>query len=191
MSHLLGEIAIENFVNMKGKKMKSLIKPLIASAIIIASSSVVHAESYSKDKLQNIINLQDDDCNEEVNIKEFTEDKSSYDQNQDGYITSNEVAIELEEGLEETVKELRKHGVSETNINKTVTSELKSIKKESAALIKKMDIDGDSLVEPEELEAFKEAQFKKLDKNRDGILSSSDTAKNKSAAGGFGFRYQQ
>jgi len=169
--------------------MKSLIKPLIASAIIIASSSVVHATSYSEDKLKNIISSQDDDCNKQVNIKEFTEDKSSYDQNQDGYITRNEVAIELEEGLEKTVKELKKHGVSETNINKTVTSELKSINKESAALIKKMDADGDSLVEPEELEAFKEAQFEKLDKNRDGVLSSSDTAKN--AKGGFGFRYQQ
>jgi glycerate-2-kinase len=174
---------------MKGKKMKLLITPLIASAIIIASSNAVQAESYSEDKLKKIISLQDDDCNEQVNIKEFTEDKSSYDQNQDGYITSNEVAIELEEGLEETVKELRKHGVSETNINKTVTSELKSIKKESAALIKKMDIDGDSLVEPEELEAFKEEQFEKLDKNRDGVLSSSDTTKN--TKGGFGFRYQQ
>lgn len=170
--------------------MKLLIKPLIASAIIIASSSVVHAESYSEDKLKNIISSQDDDCNEQVNIKEFTEDKSSYDQNQDGYITSNEVAIELEEGLEETIKELRKHGVSEVNINKTVTSELKSINKESTALIKKMDSDGDGLVEPEELEVFKEAQFEKLDKNRDGILSSSDTAKKKSVTGGFGFRYQ-
>ncbi len=172
--------------------MKSLITPLIASAIIIASSNVVHAESYSKDKLQKIISSQDDDCNEEVNIREFTEDKSSYDQNQDGYITSNEIAIELEEGLEETVKELRKHGVSETNINKTVTSELESINNESVALIKKMDADGDSLVEPEELEAFKEAQFEKLDKNRDGILSSSDAiAKKKTVKGGFGYRYQQ
>jgi Ca2+-binding EF-hand superfamily protein len=188
MPHSLGEIVIENFVNLKGKKMKSLIKPLIASAIIIVSSSVVHAASYSEDKLKNIINSQDDDCNEQVNIKEFTKDKSSYDQNQDGYITRNEIAIELEEGLEETIKELKKHGVSETNINKTVTSELKSISKESAVLIKKMDLDGDSLVEPEELEAFKEAQFEKLDKNRDGVLSSSDTTKK--ARGGFGFRYQ-
>lgn len=169
--------------------MKLLIKPLIASAIIIASSSIVHAASYSEDKLQNIISSQDDDCNEEVNIKEFTDDKSAYDQNKDGYITSNEVAIELEEGLEKTIKELRKHGVSETNINKTVTSELKSINKEANALIKKMDSDGDNLVEPEELEAFKEAQFEKLDKNRDGVLSSSDTTKK--VSGGFGFRYQQ
>ena len=189
MLYLLGEIVRENLVKIKGKKMKSLIKPLIASAIIIVSSSAVHAASYSEDKLNNIISSQDDDCNEQVNIKEFTEDKSAYDQNQDGYITSNEIAIELEEGLEDTIKELRKHGVSETNINKTVTSELKSINKESAALIKKMDTDGDSLVEPEELEAFKEAQFEKLDKNRDGIISSSDTTKN--VKGGFGFRYQQ
>lgn len=171
--------------------MKLLLTPLITSVIIIASSNFVYAASYSEDNLKDIISSQDDNCNEQIDIQEFTEDKSAYDQNQDGYITRNEVAIELEEDLEKTVNELRKHGVSETNINKTVTSELKSIDKEAAALIKKMDADGDSLVEPEELEAFKEAQFEKLDKNRDGVLSSSDISKKKNTKGGFGFLYKQ
>ncbi len=171
--------------------MKLLLTPLITSVIIIASSNFVYAASYSEDNLKDMISSQDDNCNEQIDIQEFTEDKSAYDQNQDGYITRNEVAVELEEDLEKTVNELRKHGVSETNINKTVTSELKSINKEAAALIKKMDADGDSLVEPEELEAFKEAQFEKLDKNRDGVLSSSDTSKKKNTKGGFGFLYNQ
>ncbi len=172
--------------------MKLLITPLIVSAIVMSSSNLVYAESYSADKLNKLIILEDDNCNDQIDIIEFTDTKSAYDQNQDGYITTNEVAIKMEEDLEKTVNELRKHGVSETNINKTVTSELNSIDKESAALIKKMDSDNDGLVEPEELEVFKEKQFEQLDSNKDGVISSSDLKSKKSSPkGGFGFLYKQ
>ncbi|MDQ7090665.1 MAG: hypothetical protein Q9M50_08470 [Methylococcales bacterium] len=172
--------------------MKSLITPLIVSVLVIASPATVYANSYSEDKLNEVIAVDDADCNDEVNIREFTQTKNQYDQNKDGYITANEVRTELVENLGETVTELKKHNISENNINKTVTSELKGINKKSAAIIKKMDTDKDGLVEPEELENFQEKQFGNLDRNRDGVISKSDKKTKKSISkGGFGFRYNR
>jgi Ca2+-binding EF-hand superfamily protein len=42
-----------------------------------------------------------------------------------------------------------------------------------------MDTDGDNLVEPSELEAFKHKQFDALDVNHDGSISRKDVKKTK------------
>ncbi|NOQ36459.1 MAG: hypothetical protein GQ569_11305 [Methylococcaceae bacterium] len=175
--------------------MNKIIKPLIASAILIASSNVVYADSYSAEKLKEILTSQDDDCNEKVSFQEFfeetvTDNNDSYDVNKDGYITAGEVALEMKEDLVDTVNELNKHGVSEEAATKTITKELNSIAKESALIIKKMDSDGDNLVEPEELKAYQRKQFNKLDANNDGVITAADINK-KQAKKGFGYLYNQ
>ncbi|MCK5898662.1 MAG: EF-hand domain-containing protein [Methylococcales bacterium] len=182
--------------------MKLIMKPLLVSVILMAASGIVCAESYSEDQLKEIIRTQDDDNNNKVNAEEFMDEtisdvQDTFDYNHDGYITSNEVAIEMKEDLEDTVVELKKHGVSEKNINKTVTNELNSIDKDAKALVKKMDADKDGLVEPEELKAYQKKQFKALDTNNDGSLSLADsgtakaTPKKAKAKGGFGFLYNK
>lgn len=176
--------------------MKKIIKPLIASAIIIASTSVVYADTYSADKLKKVLSSQDDDCNDKVSFEEFfeetvTDNSDSYDVNKDGYITAGEVALEMKEDLIDTVNELNKHGVSESATNKTIIKELNSIAKESELIIKKMDTDGDNLVEPEELKAYKRKQFDQLDANSDGVITTSDINKKKVQKQGFGYLYNQ
>ena len=180
--------------------MKSLIKPLLASALLIASSSVVYAESYSEDQLKEMIRTQDDNENKKISREEYLDEaladtEDALDYNHDGYITSNEVAIELKEGVADTVEALRKQGVSEEDITKTITEDLNNTKKESEAIVKKMDADKDGLVEPEELKAYQNKKFDTLDKNNDGSLSASDLTakapapKKSKAKGGFGFLY--
>ncbi len=164
--------------------MKVFIKPLIASTLIIASSSVF-SQSYSGQQVKKAINTMDDNMDNKVEFQEyfeetFTDNKDSFDVNRDGYITSGEIVLEIKEDLVQSILEMRKQGVSEKNINKTIASELKMAEKEAEALIKKMDTDGDKLVEPEEIEAYKRKQFDKLDKNDDGFISSSDTEKSDS-----------
>jgi len=165
--------------------MKVLIKPLVATALIMTSASVF-AQGYSVKKNANRIFSMDDNGDKNVNFQEFfeesvTDNDDSYDVNKDGYITSGEIILEIKEDLIQTINEMRKQGVSEKDINKTIANELNTAEKEAEALIKKMDADGDSLVEPEELEAFKKKQFDELDKNDDGFITSSDVAKDKNA----------
>ena len=161
--------------------MKLLIKPLIASALVIAASGV-NAQSYSGEKVDDLIYEMDDNGNKSVNFQEFyeesvTDNDDSFDVNKDGYITSGEVLLEIKEDLIQTIKELRKQGVSEKNINKTIASEFETAEAEAERIIKKMDADGDNLVEPEELKAFKRRQFRAMDRNRDGVISKEDIKK--------------
>ena len=100
--------------------------------------------------------------------------RDSLDTNYDGYITAGEVVIEIKEDLIETIAEMRKHGVSEKDINKTIANELEMAEQEAEAIIKTMDADGDNLVEPEEFLAYKKRQFRKMDRNRDGVISYKD-----------------
>ena len=163
--------------------MKILVKPLIASVLVIASAGVC-AQSYSGSKVKKIINSMDDSGDKKVGFQEYfeetvTDNDDSFDVNKDGYITAGEVAIEIKEDLVQTIKEMRKQGVSEENINKTIAKELNTAEKEAEAIIKKMDTDGDNLVEPSELEAFKHKQFDALDKNHDGSISRKDVKKTK------------
>ena len=161
--------------------MKKLVKPLIASALILAVSGA-YAQSYSGAKVKKYINTMDDSGDKKVTFQEFfeasvTDNKDSNDVNRDGYITSGEIVLEITEDLIQTINEMRKAGVSESDINKTIAKELNSAEKEAEALIKKMDTDGDNLVEPDELEAYKHKQFDALDKNHDGVISSKDIKK--------------
>jgi len=161
--------------------MKILVKPLIASALVIAVSGV-NAQGYSGEQVNDVIYNSDETGDKAVNFKEFYDENITYsddsgDVNKDGYITEGEIVIEIKEDLVETVKELRKQGVSEKNINKTIANELKTAEKEAAKIIKKMDADGDHLVEPEELLAYEQQQFRKLDRNRDGVISKLDIKK--------------
>jgi len=124
----------------------------------------------------------DDNGNRSVNFQEFYEDKVTYndsalDVNKDGYISEGEVVIEMKEEIADSIKEMRKHGVSEKNIKKTVRRELKSVEADASEILKKMDADGDHLVEPSELVAYQKKQFRKLDRNRDGVISSEDIKK--------------
>lgn len=179
--------------------MKKMITPLIASAIALASANIYAADTYSQEKLKEMVERQDDDCNEKVTFEEYFEDtvtdnSDSLDVNKDGYITAGEVALEMKEDLIDTVKQLQELGVSETDANKTITKELNAIDKESELIVKKMDSDGDNLVEPEELEKYKRKEFDKLDTNRDGVLSKADASKGafgKKKQLGFGYRYKQ
>ncbi len=169
--------------------MKVFIKPLIASTLIIASSSV-YSQSYSGQQVKKAINIMDDNKDNKVEFQEyfeetFTDNKDSFDVNRDGYITSGEIVLEIKEDLRQSVNEMRKQGVSEKDISKTIASELKMAEKEAEALIKKMDTDGDNLVEPNEIDAFKRKQFDKLDKNNDGFISSSDTGNSSKPSKGY------
>ncbi len=158
--------------------MKILVKPLIASALLIAASGV-NAQGYSGDKVNDVIYNSDETGDKAVNFKEFydenvTFNENSLDVNKDGYISEGEVVIDIKEDLAQTIAELRKLGVSEKNIKKTIASELKTAEAEAAKILAKMDSDGDHLVEPEELLAYQEKQFRKLDRNRDGVISRLD-----------------
>ncbi len=161
--------------------MKILIKPLIASALVIATAGV-NAQSYSGDEVKDLIHEMDDNGNRSVNFQEFFEDSvtdnnDSFDVNKDGYITAGEVVLEIKEDLVQTIKELRKQGVSEKNINKTIANEFATAEAEAEKIIKRLDADGDNLVEPEELKAFKRRQFRAMDRNRDGVISKDDIKK--------------
>ncbi len=163
--------------------MKKVVKPLIVS-ILLVSTTAVFAQSYSGGKVKKYINTMDDSGDKKVDFQEFfeesvTDNDDSFDVNKDGYITSGEIVLEIKEDLVQTIKEMRKQGVSEANINKTIAKELNTAEKEAAALIKKMDTDGDNLVEPEELKAFKQKQFDALDMNKDGVISSRDVKRTK------------
>ncbi len=158
--------------------MKRLVKPLIASTLVIAAAGV-NAETYYNEKLDDLIYEMDDNGNRSVNFQEFfeesvTDNDDSFDVNKDGYVTAGEVVIEIKEDLVETIHELRKLGVSEENINKTIAHELETAEAEAAKIIKKMDTDGDHLVEPEEFKAYKKKRFRALDRNRDGLISEKD-----------------
>ncbi len=163
--------------------MKKLVKLLLASALIITVSGV-SAQTYSGAKVKKYINQMDDSGDKKVTFQEFfeqsvTDNRDSNDVNRDVYITEGEIVLEIKEDLVQTINEMRKAGVSEKNINKTIANELNTAEKEAAALIKKMDTDGDNLVEPSELEAYKHKQFDALDKNHDGVISRKDIKKTK------------
>jgi len=161
--------------------MKILVKPLIASALLIAVSGV-NAQGYSGDNVNNVIYNSDETGDKAVNFKEFFDENvtfntNSLDINKDGYISEGEIVIDIKEDLAETIKKLREIGVSEKNIKKTIASELRTADAEAAKILIKMDADGDQLVEPEELLAYQKQQFRKLDRNRDGVISKLDIKK--------------
>lgn len=90
--------------------MKILVKPLIASALVIAVSGV-NAQGYSGEKVNDIIYNSDETGDKAVNFKEFydenvTFNSNSLDINKDGYITSGEIVIDIKEDLALTIKKI-------------------------------------------------------------------------------------
>ena len=163
--------------------MKKLLTPLIAGTLLFATTGT-YAQGYSDDKIDDIIYEMDDNGDRKVRFDEYfeetvTDNNDSFDVNKDGYITSGEVVLEIKEDLVQSIKEMRKQGMSEKAINKTIASELNAAEKDAEALIKKMDADGDNLVEPDELKAYKKRKFRALDKNRDGFISVEDASKSR------------
>lgn len=173
--------------------MKVLLSLLITGSLIIAAP-VSFAETYSETEMKERVGEMDDNADKKITFQEFyeevvTDNTDSYDTNRDGYITSDEVEQEMTEDLIETVDEMNRLGVSESDANKTVIKTLNSIEQKSEAIVDQMDTDNDNLVEKEELKAYQRKQFNALDKNKDGFLSSADLRK-KSSHKGYPIRWR-
>jgi len=163
--------------------MKQIIKPLLTT-VLMFSVPVSYAQSYSDTQVKSAIKSMDENLDDKITFQEFfeqdvVENKDSLDVNHDGYITQGEIVLEIKEDLIQTIEEMRKQGVSEENINKTIAKELNTAEQQAAALIKKMDTDHDNLVEPLELKKFEHKTFDALDKNHDGVISQKDTQRAK------------
>ena len=159
--------------------MKKLIKPLLAGILTITSVNVF-AQGYTSEKIDDVIDTMDQGTDQKITFTEFfdgsiTNNNDSFDVNKDGYITSGEIVLEIKEDLIQTINEMRKQGVSETDITRTIASELNTAEKEAEKLIKKMDLDNDGLVEPAEINIYQRNKFDTLDKNNDGIISRKDS----------------
>ena len=76
---------------------------------------------------------------------------AEYDQNKDGYITSDEVEVELREDAIDKVIQMQKQGKSQKAIDQVIMNMEDSIEQDAEKIIDKMDTDGDELVEPEEM----------------------------------------
>jgi len=73
-----------------------------------------------------------------------------YDQNMDGYITADEVEVELREDAIDKAIEMQQKGKSQKAINEVIMDMEDSIEQDAEKIIDKMDEDDDELVEPEE-----------------------------------------
>ena len=82
-------------------------------------------------------------------VQKITPDQ--YDQNNDSYITADEVEIELREDAIEKAIMMQKQGKSKAEIAKVIMEMEDSIEADAEVIIDIMDKDGDELVEPEEL----------------------------------------
>lgn len=75
---------------------------------------------------------------------------SEYDQNKDGYITADEVEVELREDAIDKAIEMLQEGKSQKAIDQVIMDMEDSIEEDAEKIIDKMDTDDDELVEPEE-----------------------------------------
>ena len=76
---------------------------------------------------------------------------NEYDQNKDGYITADEVEVELREDAIEKAIKMQQKGKSQKAIDRVIMNMEDSIEQDAERIIDKLDKDGDELVEPEEL----------------------------------------
>ena len=77
---------------------------------------------------------------------------SQYDQNNDSYITADEVEVELREDAIDKAIKMQKKGVSQEAINRVIMDMEDSIEEDAEIIINALDKDGDELVEPNEVE---------------------------------------
>ena len=76
---------------------------------------------------------------------------SEYDQNNDSYITADEVEVELrEDAINEAIK-MQKQGKSQEAIDRVIMNMEDSIEEDAETIINILDKDGDELVETDEL----------------------------------------
>lgn len=80
----------------------------------------------------------------------YVNSSTEYDQNKDGYITADEVEVELREDAIDKAIKMQKKGKSQKAIDKVIMNMEDSIEQDAERIIDKMDKDGDKLVEPEE-----------------------------------------
>ncbi|MBT4146570.1 MAG: hypothetical protein HOE45_06790 [Gammaproteobacteria bacterium] len=73
-----------------------------------------------------------------------------YDQNKDGYITSDEVKVELREDAIAKAIKMQRQGKSQKAIDQVIMNMEDSVEQDAEKIIDKLDTDGDELVEPEE-----------------------------------------
>lgn len=78
---------------------------------------------------------------------------SQYDQNNDSFITSDEVEVELREDAVSKAISMQKKGMSQAAIDKVIMNMEDSIEEDAEVIINILDSDGDELVEPEEIRA--------------------------------------
>ena len=76
---------------------------------------------------------------------------SQYDQNNDSYITADEVEVELREDAINKAIKMQKKGMSQEAINRMIMDMEDSIEEDAEIIINVLDKDGDELVEPNEV----------------------------------------
>ncbi len=74
-----------------------------------------------------------------------------FDQNKDGYITADEVEVELREDAINKAIKMQQQGKSQKAIDRVIMGMEDSIEQDAERVIDRLDTDGDELVEPEEM----------------------------------------
>lgn len=85
---------------------------------------------------------------EEQAVQKITPEQ--YDQNNDSYITADEVEVELREDAITKAIRLQKQGGSKAEAAKIIMDMEDSIEEDAEVIVNILDKDGDELVEPEE-----------------------------------------
>lgn len=113
------------------KKLTGLLSALLALVVFDASARYV---PYQDKAVQRITPAQ-------------------YDQNNDSYITADEVEVELREDAINRAIAMQKKGMSQAAIDKVIMNMEDSIEEDAEVIINVLDSDGDELVEPSEIRA--------------------------------------
>jgi hypothetical protein len=77
-----------------------------------------------------------------------------YDQNNDSYVTADEVEVELREDAVNLAIKMFKEGASKQEVAKVILDMEDSIEEDAEVIVDILDTDGDELVEPEEMKAY-------------------------------------
>ena len=76
---------------------------------------------------------------------------AQYDQNNDSYITADEVEVELREDAINKAIKMQKRGKSQEEIDQVIMNMEDSIEEDAETIVNILDKDGDELVEPNEI----------------------------------------
>lgn len=78
-----------------------------------------------------------------------------YDQNNDTYVTADEVEVELREDAVNLAIKMFREGASKQEVEDVILDMEDSIEQDAEVIVDILDTDGDELVEPEEMRAFR------------------------------------